>query len=1479
MKPVQDYARDLIVQELTSKLGTELGIGRLYFQPFNTVGLDSVYLYDQTQDKVLFAEKVSASIDLISLMNKDVIITSARLSNFEVNLSKETTSSPLNIQYIIDAFKTEKDSTKKSVDVKLSSVYVSNGSFRYDVKDQPKIKDKFDKNHIDVSELNARLALKSLRSDSLNLQIKKLSLKEKSGLEITNLICRLITKDQNVSFKGFRLDLPSSFLQFEKCDIDLNTNAESTNIVDNAIIDCVISPSYIAPKDVSPFVPALKNFSDIITLHATVQGSIDDIKLDNLSLHFGSKMNLVSNIEIKDVRDKDKMYLLGSIDNMTITSEGLTGLAHNFSTKEKKITVPPYVLNLGTISFTGDVSGYLNQLVAFGSFETDLGIVNTDILFELNPKKGTNFYCKGKVYTSNFELGNLLNDHKFNKVSLAINVELEKPDYGMIRGSADGKITDFAYNNYVYQTITFDTDYDGKVLDATLDLNDPNGMINLNGVLDLTNKKEPQLSISTQFDNIQLDKLKLSDKYINSYLSFNINADFKGNNIDNAVGYLSVDSLDFIYGEKRFKQNQFKVELSEQDNVKEIDIHSAILQGKVSGQYSISTLVNSILHTLHPYLPSLINEKPIAKDKEEIKNDLKFKFTAYNTTELSDILKLPVEVADSLTIRGFYNNETDKFKVDIQSPLIKSGTNQIQSAHILAENREDSINTAISLLFVNKNQIRNDINIDISAIHDQVDTHIDFANEQKGAKGSFFISSLFTRHDKKDPLSIDINILPSKLELNNEAWVMNKSHINIKQNIIDVNNFVINNKDDNQSIKINGKYAKTDPRSILKTELKNIDLEYIFQILAVDVLKFGGSATGNVFLSNVEEKPYLNTRLEVKNFKFNNTELGDLNLFSELDESTNRIRLDGKLLSKENKLTQIDGFIDPIKQGLSINFDADSINVGFLRTFTESIFSTVEGRGSGKVRLYGDFSNVTIEGKAYIEKGKIGIDFLNTVYTFSDSVYMKKDLIYFHDIKFHDQYNNEAIVSGKIAHDFFSDVMYQIDLSAQKFLVYNATQTHNPLFYGKVYGTGKGSIGGDENAIDIDVSMRTEANTSIRMNFMENVINEYSFITYKNDIEIDDTETNIPATVASAPIKTSSGMEINMNFYIDATPDATVEIVMDPIGGDLIRGTGSGAMQFKWSTKDSPRLYGTYLINRGSYTFTFQKILERKFSILDGSSVEFSGDPFQANLNVNATYKVTANLSDLDRELAQNVGQSTIPVNCVLNLTGILKHPNIKLDINFPNTNTDVERQIKSYMDTEDMVNRQIAYLLLLSKFYTADKDKSGYKSSEFAAAASATLSNQLSKIVGQIDDRWQLGTNIRTSDSELTDTEVELLLSSQLLNDRLLINGNFGYRDSKVVDRENNFIGNVDIELLLNNSGSWRIKAYNHYNERYYYTQNSELTQGVGIKYKKDFDKLNDLFNWKKKNNKTVNNKSQIVPNDSIEVINKETDNFIEIK
>jgi len=277
-------------------------------------------------------------------------------------------------------------------------------------------------------------------------------------------------------------------------------------------------------------------------------------------------------------------------------------------------------------------------------------------------------------------------------------------------------------------------------------------------------------------------------------------------------------------------------------------------------------------------------------------------------------------------------------------------------------------------------------------------------------------------------------------------------------------------------------------------------------------------------------------------------------------------------------------------------------------------------------------------------------------------------------------------------------------------------------------------------------------------------------------------------------------------------------------------------------------MYGSYEIEKGSYDFNIRemlKIIPWKFEIKEGSSVSFNGDPFAANLNITAIFPVLANLGDLSDALSPGHLRTNVNVHCILGISGDLVLPKLRFDLELPDSDEELGRQVKSIVNTEDMMNRQILYLLTMKKFYTLEGNagqRNTARTNDLAAFASSTLSSQLSNLLGSMSRNVQISTRMKTSDGNFTDSEFALLLSSQILNNRLTINGNLGYRDNPNISAY--FVGDFDIEYKLTHSGDIRLKGYNHYNNLWYYTIRGPVpTQGVGILFKKDFNKITDIL------------------------------------
>ena len=256
-----------------------------------------------------------------------------------------------------------------------------------------------------------------------------------------------------------------------------------------------------------------------------------------------------------------------------------------------------------------------------------------------------------------------------------------------------------------------------------------------------------------------------------------------------------------------------------------------------------------------------------------------------------------------------------------------------------------------------------------------------------------------------------------------------------------------------------------------------------------------------------------------------------------------------------------------------------------------------------------------------------------------------------------------------------------------------------------------------------------------------------------------------------------------------------------------------------------------------------QNVIRKDFTLQPGGSVSFNGDPKKANLNVQAVYTVnSASLNDLIPDAASN--KSNVKVNCLLNLKGNLTAPALSFDLELPTVSDEDRELVKSLTNTEEQMNTQIIYLLGIGKFYTYDYANNANQSDATSSLAFSTLSGQLNNILSQVIDsqNWNFGTNLSTGDKGWTDVEAEAILSGRLLNNRLIINGNFGYRDNPM--RNTNFIGDFEAIWLLTKNGEFRLRGYNQTNDRYF-TKSTLTTQGIGLIYKKDFTNWRELIDW----------------------------------
>lgn len=1473
---IQQKTTLFVANELSKLLHTNVSIDKIDIGLLNRIIIDDLLLEDQSGKEMLKVTRLSAKFDISSLFRGQVSIGSVQLFGFNIVLDKDSPESDPNFKFIIDALSSNKKSSNSSLDLRINSLLIRRGKLSYDILSEEETPEIFNSTHIKLHNIIGNLSLKALKNDSINVQVKRLSVDEQSGFELKKLSLKLLGNEQHISIENFEIDLPGTSLRMDTIRMEYNSLDAFNNFITDVHFSFKVLPSYITLQDISPFIPILANFEERIDIELDVKGTIDQLDIPRMAISTGDQLKIKGNVSLQDLSNPSDAFVFGNLSQLSLKEEGVDFIFRNFSKNHGG--VPKLIKTLGNISFRGEVSGYFTDLVTYGVFQTDLGTTNIDVKLSSDHSKGF-FSYSGKLKTNQFEFGKWLDDDKWGNISFDLNVNnsrYKQQKYPTI--VMKGLVSTVEFSNYEYNNILLDGEYKHGGFEGQFALNDPNGSILLNGSFNLS-EKTPTFNFLANIENLRPNELHLTPKFKNSEVSLKLKANFVGGSIDEMIGTIDFDSIHFEAPDKQYQLDNLRI-LSTRDGGKnKLAIRSTFLVADIEGNYSYRTLPVSIMNIVSDYIPA------ITPNKKELTthNNLSFNINIYNTEILSTIFDIPIDIYSHSTVKGYFNDNTNRLRVEGYFPRFRYGNTFAESGMVLVENPTNALQGRVRFSNYRKNDAIN-FSLDVQAQDNSLVTRMNWGNNTTSTySGDFLTESTFSRAEgKNSPLKTEINIKPTDVILNDTIWKIHPSKIVADSSRIHIDNF--NFGREGQYMRING-YASEDISDTVKVELQEVNMGYLFEILnLVRSVDFKGSASGVAYANRVLKQPILNTRLFVRDFSFNDGLFGDMNIYGEWNQKEEGIYVDATIKEKDIANIDVKGYIYPMqpKSGLDLDIRPQNANLKFLEFYTTGIISEIKGRTSGRIHLHGPFSELNLEGHAQAN-ATFKVDALNSYFTLEDSVRLVPERMTVQNAKIYDLEGHPGHVTGYLRHDYFSNMRYRMEADVNNMLIMDTVEDPDFPFYGSVYATGNAVISGDDEQLRVDASLTTNRNTSLVYTMASSAsAASNQFIKFVDKTPGKNQQDTIQLASAfelahqrQMEEKDELELDMHLNIQVDATPDATVKIIMDPISGDYITTRGHGNVRTEFYNKGDVNMFGTYNLTQGVYKFSIQEVFRKDFLIKDGGSITFGGDPYEGIMDIQTVYTVnSASLTDLvPGEMLNKFSESVnrnVRVHCLMNLTGPLFSPTVKLDIDLPNESSETQNLVRNYIRTEEDVNMQILYLLAIGKFYTPDYVSTTQNSNMMTSVLSSTLSGQLNRILSQIIDNnnWVIGTNLSTGERGWTDVEVEGMLSGQLLNNRLLINGNFGYRDNPLAN--SNFVGDFEAEWLLTRSGDIRLKAYNETNDRYY-TRTNLNTQGVGIIYRKDFNKWKDLHFWRRK--PTYKNKLRTdsipagVPNDSIKV------------
>lgn len=1444
---IQSIAGKQVAAMISAKLGTEVTFGNVSLGFYNRIIIDDIDIKDQDKKDMLAATRISAKFDFIRLFKGKIAITSAQLFGLNAKLSKKNQEAKPNFQFVLDSLASKDTTSHTPLDLEINSLVIRRGRIKYDQLDVPVIPNDFNSNskHLDIEGLSGHFIVNKLTDDSINVNVRKLSLKEKAGFELKSLTFKFLANKQTASVQGLRLELPHSLIALDSIQAVYRFDGNRLQIP-TLEYQGSISPSIITPSDLSYFTSSLKNFRNPITLSSDFSGTSTSIRIKNLQV--GSKTNSINLQADGSVSNWDsKARWAALITHLRMSAAGIKFVTDNLG---QKFEIPVFVTRLGNIHFQGNVGGYGADIAAKGILHTEAGNANVAI-------GKHNRHFSGRVETQGLNLKQILADNKFGHIATRINVDgtlpANKHQSPLIK--AKGDISQFTYNSYTYRDITVDGTYHDDILDGLFRMDDPNGRVDVKGKLNLS-AKSAAANLTAHVTHLNPSALKISNRWPGAVFGFDLKANVTGKNLNTAKGTVDLDNFSMTAPENNYQLAKLHIDLHEQSGVHNILMSSDFGHVDISGQYDYNTIAQSLTNLVGSKLPTLPGLPKLTSRRT---NNFVINATIEQSDWLQQIFNIPINLRSPLTVKGFLDDKKRETDIVLQASDFSYGNHVFEKGYLHITTPEDTLRLNAHVRKLDLQGHGFYWNVQAAAADNTLKTAITFNNKSKNLfKGQVNAESQFY----KNPAGVStahVNILPSHILVGDSTWQIKPSEIYYSQNHLDVRRFLIERN--GQHLLVYGTATKNRTDS-LTAELKDLDISYLLNLVNFHAVSFGGLATGKACVSSVFSKPEARAELMVNDFTFENGRMGVLEAKVNYDNKKGQIDISALANDTINRSTLIAGYVSPQRNYIDLDITARNTRAEFIESFCGSFMRDTDLSADGTVKLYGPLDNINLVGEL-VANGSLWITPLNTRYWLkNDIIRMVPDEIVFSGDNIYDRNGNLGIVQGKLKHQHLTNLSYDLNIAADNLLAYDFPTYGDEVFYGRVYATGNCAIKGKSGEVSLDINVTPEKNSFIEYNAASpDAISSNEFIHWSERDSLGDDGQSPDGDSIKENHRTPEEddfvdipTDIRLNFLINCTPDATLRVLMDKQSGDKITLNGNGVIRATYYNKGAFDMYGTYLVDHGSYGLTIQNAIRKNFQFNQGGTIVFGGDPYNATLNLQAQHIVSGvSLSDLN--IGRSFSNNNIRVNCLMNISGTPGMPKIDFNFDLPTVNSDAKQMIYSLINSEEEMNQQVLYLLAIGRFYSQTGNNAavsgGSQQSQTSLAMQSLLSGQITQQLNNMlstvvkNTNWNLGANISTGDEGWNNAEYEGLLSGRMLNNRLLFNGQFGYRDN--ANATTSFIGDFDLRYLLFPNGNFAIRVYNQTNDRYF-TRNSLTTQGLGLILKKDFNGFRDLFGWKRK-------------------------------
>ncbi len=1457
-KPVQTWAAKKAAKYLSDELKTTVSIKTLYIRPFSSVVIEGLYILDKKKDTLLNTPKLAVDINGFSLFNsikKRVInFENIELDNGSFYLKKQKDSTT-NLKFIIDYFNsggTAKSDTAKTISkpwtLNFDKIVINNFHFRYKNQLVDTVMPQVNFEDIDVKHFSTVLLGMDLKNHLFKANVQKLTLQEKSGFYVKNLRSNLTIDTnqilaQNLHIKTGHSDLKDYFRMRFKSFNDFN---EFTSKV---YMDADFKSSRVSSADIAYFTSGLEKVSFDLGLEGRARGPVSNLKSKGVTITAGQATFIKGDFNLRGLPDWNNTVLELKFDQIASNKKDIDYLISHFS-GQPNLKVPDIVNKFGNINFTGRFTGLQNDFVAYGIFKTKLGRFDSDINLKID-KKGNPSYS-GKLDAFNFDLGTLLDESSLGRTTFTSNIKGSGNDIKTLREQGDARIKYIDFNNYTYNNLTIKGSFIKKQANGHITINDKNVKLDLNGKVNL-NPELPSYDLTATIKDAKLNALKLIKDTIT--ISAQLKTAFSGNDLKNLQGNILLSPVRVIDPRNNYLVDSLYISANGMGESREIALNSDFADANIKGSFDLATLPSYFKTIVKKYIPSL--KTTIVTPKPEL---FDFNLTVKNLDPLTAIFLPDLKIPDRGTITGKFDSRNKTATLSGYIKTIKYGKT-IFHDFIIDESTSDNLlglNLSLSRIDLTDSLFIKDINITNFLKNDSLNFNIKLSDKNAVNQLDLYGLVEFGRD-----ATAKLKLLPSDVILEKEKWkIQEQVSIRILDGKTQVSGFELSNGI--QKVRING-FISDNPADELKLSFEKFNMRTLNQLTKTSGIFLKGALNGDVKLTGITKSPGVDAHLTIDSLTMNKTLIGDVKLVSTLGNDRKQADMKLNIVNRGLETMNLSGiyaFGKDTEDNLDFDVKMNQTEAIIFEPFIKDLVSDIKGNVSTNLKLTGSPLKPQLNGDVTLINTGVKVNYLKTAYTVNTKLNVENSVIKIDNMVLKDRRGGTGTANGTVDLNNISNPDIEVELIAKNLMALSTTFKDNHLYYGTAYGTGKFSFRGPVDNMKIDITASTEAGTvfNIPLN-TSSTTSDFDFIKFVSHSD-----------TAKVVAKERAFNGVTLNFDLTVDEKTVVKIATDY--GQL---EGSGVahnLKLNINSLGDFEMYGDFLITTGKFEFTAKNFISKNFTVSQGGTIRWTGNPSNAEINLKALYEVRTSRAPLYTAAGlQSANTNQVLVQAELILTKSLLQPTIDFDFNFP-TDPSIKDDVATYLADANNRSQQAISIIVRRSFNSGNN---GSLTNQVFSTASEAVSefafNKLNSLIAQ--------SNVKNFDLNIRSIN-EANASFRFFNNRLSFSGSLYTNTGSNDIFNNNNTTLFNSKLTKDFETLYQIRKDGNLTARYSYrvlnstTLNSitttlqpEYVSGIGLVYQRDFDTfgefIRNLFRSGKRNQAPVtpapvNNSTPIV-------------------